>query len=212
MDDCTAVAGDTETLVPPVVRRRRQALLGNWQAAVQAVTLFLSVISLTMSAIVFMVLLYTPASSPLAQARNVHDLRTVSNLQREMISRLQREANYLDARQKVLESALSAAGLVTDDIRSSLDGIERALTAKTAEDDRRAMAAGLPKLIDIPIQPEIQLPQGDEVHFGDGQAALIGPLDGSDALIGRPDGHELRHQDPKSGESGQKWDDDYNTY
>ncbi|XP_037093723.1 uncharacterized protein LOC119113526 [Pollicipes pollicipes] len=95
-------ASDTEQLVPPVGPRRRRVLLGNWQGALQAVTLLISVISLTLGCIVFMVLLYTPASSPLGQARNVADLRQVSDLQRQMIGRLQREANYLDARQKLL--------------------------------------------------------------------------------------------------------------
>ena len=58
---------EKEQLVPPVGRRRRRVLLGNWQVALQAATLFISITSLTLSSIVFMVLLYTPASGPIGQ-------------------------------------------------------------------------------------------------------------------------------------------------
>lgn len=159
-------AADREQLVPPVGRRQRRVMFSNWQAALQAITLFIGLTSLTLSSIVFMVLLYTPASSPLTQARDMNDLREVVDMQRQLIGRLQREDNYQDARQKAFQSALAAAGLITDDVRAQLEGIERALMGKGQEE----VVADIDDLV------------------------ALGAKNDESSLIGRPDGHEM-HSD-----------------
>ncbi|KAF0290120.1 hypothetical protein FJT64_011672 [Amphibalanus amphitrite] len=203
-------AADREQLVPPVGRRRRRALLGDWQTALQAVTIFISLTSLTLSSVVFMVLLYTPASTtPMGQARDMNDLREVVDMQRQMIARLQREDNYQDARQKALQSALAASGLITDDVRARLEGIERALMAK----EQTEVPADIAELVDMSKQDEksslIGRPDGHER----GSDSLIGRPDGHerghDSLIGRPDGHEnfLRESEESSEEDDESFMD-----